>query len=65
MFALVSFSCLFTKGNKETLMSIPLARGQDVRKELLEFHSKYFSANVMGLAVMGKGEMQCACTTQV
>ena len=46
----------FTEGNKETLMSLPSSRGQDVRKELLEYHSKYYSSNVMGLAVLGKGE---------
>lgn len=47
---------VFTEGNKETLMSLPSSRGQDVRKELLEFHSKYYSSNVMALAVLGKGE---------
>ena len=47
---------VFTEGNKETLMSLPSSRGQDVRKELLEFHSKHYSSNVMGLAVFGKGE---------
>ena len=48
---------LSTKGNKETLVSLPSSRGQDVRKELLEFHSKYYSSNVMALAVLGKGEI--------
>lgn len=48
-----------TEGNKETLMSLPSSRGQDVRKELLQFHSTYYSSNVMALAVLGKGKICC------
>ena len=42
-------------GNKETLLEKPKERGVDVRDELLVFHRKYYSANLMALAVVGKG----------
>ncbi|KAG6438646.1 hypothetical protein O3G_MSEX000111 [Manduca sexta] len=44
----------FGTGNKETLETIPKAKGIDVRKELLSFHNKWYSANIMTLVVMGK-----------
>ncbi|KAJ8705714.1 hypothetical protein PYW08_012760 [Mythimna loreyi] len=44
----------FGTGNKETLETIPKSKGIDVRKELLKFHSKWYSANIMTLVVMGK-----------
>jgi len=34
---------------------LPKQRNEDVREELLKFHSKYYSANIMGLSVLGKG----------
>lgn len=43
----------FATGNKETLQTIPSKIGLDVRKALLEFHSKYYSANQMTLCVYG------------
>jgi len=42
-------------GNKETLLSVPLQRNQDTREELLKFHDRYYSSNVMALTVLGKG----------
>lgn len=44
----------FSTGNKETLETIPLAKGIDVRKSLLAFHEKYYSSNIMTMAVEGK-----------
>lgn len=43
----------FATGNKETLETIPSKLGVDVRKALLDFHSKYYSANQMTLCVYG------------
>ncbi len=43
-------------GNKDTLDVIPKEIGLNVREELLKFHSKFYSANLMGLCVLGKGE---------
>ena len=40
----------FSIGNKETLAD---KEGQSVRDALIEFHGKYYSANVMTLAVIG------------
>ncbi|KAJ8323053.1 metalloprotease [Batrachochytrium dendrobatidis] len=44
----------FGTGNLETLKDIPLSKGMNLRKVLLEFHDKYYSANIMKLAVVGK-----------
>ncbi|KAJ3300130.1 Insulinase (Peptidase M16) [Borealophlyctis nickersoniae] len=44
----------FGTGNLETLRDIPKANGQDIRKILLDFHSKYYSANIMKLVILGK-----------
>ncbi|KAI8426703.1 hypothetical protein MSG28_014409 [Choristoneura fumiferana] len=41
-------------GNRETLETIPKEKGIDVRKELLKFHDKWYSANIMALVVTGK-----------
>ena len=50
-----TFSDVFCDvGNKDTLDTIPKANGISVRDELLKYHSKFYSANVMGLAVLGK-----------
>lgn len=45
----------FGTGNKETLDTIPKERGIQVREELLKFHQKWYSANLMSLAVLGQG----------
>ena len=44
----------FSTGNLETLRDEPRKRGVDVRKELIEFHDKHYSANRMKLVVLGK-----------
>ncbi|ESO09969.1 hypothetical protein HELRODRAFT_109371 [Helobdella robusta] len=44
----------FGTGNKETLDIIPRQLGLNVREELLKFHGKFYSSNIMALAVLGK-----------
>ncbi|XP_024120451.1 insulin-degrading enzyme [Oryzias melastigma] len=44
----------FRTGNKLTLETRPAEEGIDVRQELLKFHSTYYSANLMGLCVLGR-----------
>ncbi|XP_011877957.1 PREDICTED: insulin-degrading enzyme isoform X2 [Vollenhovia emeryi] len=44
----------FGTGNRETLDTIPKQQGINVRNRLLEFHEKYYSANVMSLCILGK-----------
>ncbi|OWR46486.1 putative metalloprotease, partial [Danaus plexippus plexippus] len=44
----------FGTGNRDTLERIPRERGIDVRQELLKFHQKWYSANIMTLIVVGK-----------
>lgn len=44
-------------GNKTTLETRPRELGIDVQKALLEFHEKYYSANIMSLTVIGKGKI--------
>ncbi|KAJ3113502.1 Insulinase (Peptidase M16) [Phlyctochytrium bullatum] len=44
----------FGTGNLKTLKDIPLEKGIDIRKVLLEFHSKYYSANIMRLVILGR-----------
>uniref|UniRef100_A0A3Q3AY03 Insulin-degrading enzyme n=1 Tax=Kryptolebias marmoratus TaxID=37003 RepID=A0A3Q3AY03_KRYMA len=40
--------------NKLTLETRPCKEGVDIRQELLTFHSTYYSANLMGLCVLGR-----------
>ncbi|CAH1389545.1 unnamed protein product [Nezara viridula] len=44
----------FGTGNRLTLDTIPKEKGINVRNELLAFHEKWYSANIMTLAVLGK-----------
>ena len=44
----------FHTGNLETLKDIPIKQGLNIRDELLKFHDKYYSANIMKLVVLGK-----------
>ncbi|XP_014470958.1 PREDICTED: insulin-degrading enzyme isoform X1 [Dinoponera quadriceps] len=44
----------FGTGNRETLDVLPKQMGINVRERLLEFHEKYYSANIMSLCVLGK-----------
>lgn len=50
----------FGTGNIETLDTIPKEKGIQVREELLKFHKKWYSANLMSLAVLGQGELNFA-----
>ncbi|SPO41170.1 related to STE23 - Metalloprotease involved in a-factor processing [Pseudozyma flocculosa] len=44
----------FGTGNYQTLWENPKGKGVDVRDELLKFHDRYYSANVMKLVVLGR-----------
>lgn len=46
--------CRFGSGNKKTLVDDPSVQGINVRKELMNFHQKWYSANIMCLCVYGK-----------
>jgi insulysin len=43
----------FGTGNKQTLDEIPKSKGVSVRDELLKFHDKWYSSNIMALVVLG------------
>ena len=43
----------FFTGNKKTLLDDTKKAGLDLRKELIQFYNKYYSANQMTLAVVG------------
>lgn len=44
----------FGTGNKETLLDIPKSQDIDTRQELMKFHQKWYSSNIMNLAILGK-----------
>ncbi|GLH05411.1 SFRICE_018075 [Gryllus bimaculatus] len=44
----------FGTGNKMTLETIPKEKGINVREELLKFHDKWYSSNIMSLCIIGK-----------
>lgn len=44
----------FGTGNLETLKTIPRKNGINIRDKLLEFYNKYYSANIMTVAIAGK-----------
>ncbi|KAJ3324178.1 Insulinase (Peptidase M16) [Blyttiomyces sp. JEL0837] len=44
----------FGTGNWETLHETPLKNGINIRDKLIDFHRKYYSANIMKLVVLGK-----------
>ena len=44
----------FGTGNLITLQEEPMAKGLNIRDELLRFHHKYYSANVMRLVILGR-----------
>ena len=50
--------CRFKTGNRETLLDILKTKGQDTREELLKFHNKYYSSNIMALAVLGNKSLE-------
>lgn len=41
-------------GNIDTLKNVPEASGIDVRDELIKFHEKYYSSNLMTLCILGR-----------
>ena len=45
----------FGTGNISTLSAIPKEKGINVRQELLKFHEKWYSANLMSLVILGRG----------
>ncbi|KAG8271133.1 hypothetical protein J6590_069509 [Homalodisca vitripennis] len=47
----------FGTGNKLTLDTIPKELGINVRDELLKFHDKWYSSNIMSLAILGKEDL--------
>ena len=49
---------LKSSGNRSTLMDEPLKKGIQVRDELLKFHAKYYSSNVMTLCVLGRQSVE-------
>ncbi|KAJ3416993.1 hypothetical protein HDV05_007475 [Chytridiales sp. JEL 0842] len=48
----------FGTGNLVTLKEWPESKGVDIREVLLEFHAKYYSANIMKLVVLGKESLE-------
>ncbi|KAF9206076.1 Insulinase (Peptidase M16) [Haplosporangium sp. Z 27] len=44
----------FGTGSLETLQDEPTREGINVRDELIKFHSKYYSANIMKLVILGR-----------
>lgn len=44
----------FIYGNKSTLSDLPKTLGINVRDELLSFHAKYYSSNIMCICIIGK-----------
>lgn len=47
----------FGTGNRETLEIIAKQKGINLRSRLLEFHEKYYSANIMTLCILGKDSL--------
>lgn len=43
----------FGTGNSETLKTIPSSQGISTRDELIKFHDKYYSSNIMSLCILG------------
>jgi insulysin len=44
----------FGTGNAKTLWDVPREKGYNLRDELIKFHDKHYSANVMKLVVLGR-----------
>ncbi|GAA98082.1 uncharacterized protein L969DRAFT_85999 [Mixia osmundae IAM 14324] len=47
----------FGTGNLDTLWTQPRKRGIDIRDELLKFHKRHYSANLMKLCIIGRGSL--------
>eukprot|EP00102_Acyrthosiphon_pisum_P023885 XP_016661095.1 PREDICTED: insulin-degrading enzyme-like [Acyrthosiphon pisum] len=48
---------MFGTGTKQTLWDIPKKKKKKISHKLLEFHSKWYSSNLMNLAVLGKEDL--------
>ncbi|BHF59233.1 hypothetical protein SprV_0100219000 [Sparganum proliferum] len=46
--------CKFSTGNRVTPLEEPRSKNIIVRDELVKFHSNYYSANLMGVTLLGK-----------
>lgn len=49
--------CSFSTGNADTLMKIPESLGLNPRDVVIEFYKKYYSSNIMKLAVYGNDSL--------
>jgi insulysin len=49
--------CSFSTGNADTLMKIPESLGLNPRDIVIEFYKKYYSSNIMKLAVYGNDSL--------
>jgi len=58
-------SILIILGNKLSLEARPKEKGISIRDELLKFHDSFYSANIMALAVVGRGNVWFANFTIV
>jgi len=47
----------FGTGNEMTLDTLPKEKGMVVRDELLRFHKKWYSSNIMGLTILGQQDL--------
>ncbi|CAD6898866.1 unnamed protein product [Tilletia controversa] len=47
----------FGTGSASTLWDTPRSKGIDVRQELLKFHERHYSANVMKLVILGRDNL--------
>ncbi|KAI8322211.1 hypothetical protein GQ54DRAFT_328450 [Martensiomyces pterosporus] len=48
---------LFATGNADTLTGAAKELGVDLREELLKFHAKYYSADIMKLVIVGRDSL--------
>jgi insulysin len=48
----------FGTGNRKSLLHGPAAQGMNIREKLIEFHSNFYSANLMSLVVLGKDPLE-------
>jgi insulysin len=49
----------FGTGNLITLKDLPEKEGINPRDELIKFYNKYYSSNIMKLAIIGRGMVFC------
>lgn len=48
---------MYRLGNLETLKTIPTKKNIDIRELLLRFHNEYYSADIMSVAVLSRGNL--------